>query len=53
MVVGNCMGFGYLSSRLEHNYTGVVEDSFELKVGGSVRFILSDLWVIYHSFPLF
>ena len=52
-VLGNCKKFGVLSSRLEHDYTGLVENIFELRVGNSVRFVLSSLWVIEHPFPLF
>ena len=31
----------------------MVKDSFELRIGYSVRFVLSGLWVVEHSFPLF
>ena len=36
-----------------HDYIGVVENSFELRVWDSVKFVLSGLQVIEHSFPSF
>ena len=51
--MGNCGKFGVLGSGVEHDYAGVVENSFELRVGASIRFVLSGLWVIEHPFPLF
>ena len=41
--MGNCGKFGVLGSGVEHDYVGVVESSFELRVGDSVRFVLSGL----------
>ena len=36
-VAGNCGKFGVLGSGAEHDYIGVVKNSFELKVGNSVN----------------
>ena len=36
-----------------HDYIGVVEDGFELRLGNSVKFLCSGLWVVEHPFPLF
>ena len=52
-VAGNCGKFGVLGSGVEHNYVGVVESSFELRVGDSVRFALSGLQLIEQPFSLF
>ena len=52
-LAGNCEKFGVPGSRVEHHYVGVVEKSFELSVGDSVKFVLSGLQVIEHPFPLF
>ena len=40
-------------SGVEHDYAGVIEDSFGLRVGEAGKFILSGLQVIEHPFPLF
>ena len=53
VVVGNCRKFGVPGNGLEHDYVGVVKSSFELRVGDSVRFVLSGLQVIEDLFPLF
>ena len=50
--MGNCGKFGVLGSGVEHDYTGVVENSFELRVLDLVGFVLSVLWVIKHPSPL-
>ena len=42
-VVGNYGKFGVLGSGVEHDYAGVVENSFKMRVGDSVRFVLSGL----------
>ena len=52
-VAGDCGKFGVLGSGVEHDYAGVVENSFELRVGDSIRFVLSGLQVIEHQCPLF
>ena len=52
-VAGNCGKFGVLGSRVEHDYVGVAESSFELRVGESVGFVLGGLLVIEYPFPLF
>ena len=52
-VTGNWGNFGVPNSRVEHDYAGVVKKSFELRVGGAIKFILSALWVIENPFPLF
>ena len=52
-VAGDCGKFGVLGSGVEYDYAGVVENSFELRVGDSIRFVLSGLQVIEHPFPLF
>ena len=49
-VSGNCGKLGVLGSSVEHDYTNVVEDSFELKVGDSVRYSLQ---LNEHPFFLF
>ena len=49
----NCGKFGVPCSSVEHDYTGVVENSFELRVGDSIRFVLGGFWVIEHLFPFF
>ena len=36
-----------IGSGIEHDYAGVVEDSFELRVGDSVKYVLSVLGKIY------
>ena len=43
VVAVSCGKFGILGSSIEHDYTCMVEYSFELKVGNSVRFILCAL----------
>ena len=50
---GNCREFGFLGTGVKHDCAGVVENSFELRVGDSVRFVLSVLQVITYLFPLF
>ena len=52
-VAGNCGKIGVPGSGVEHDYAGVVESSFELRVGDSVRFGLGGFQVIDHPFPLF
>ena len=51
--MGSCGKFGVPDSGVEHDYTGVVKNSFKLKVQDSVKFVLSDMQVIKHPFPLF
>ena len=46
VVSRNCVRIGVLDSAIEHNYTGVVADSFELRVEDSFRFVLSGFLVI-------
>ena len=41
-----------IGSGIEHDYAGVVEDTFKLRVGDSVKFVLSSSWGIEHQFPL-
>ena len=50
--MGKNRKLGVLGSRVEHDYTGVFEKSFELRVGDSVRFVLSGSQVIEHPFLL-
>ena len=38
-VAGNCGKFGVLGSGVEHDYVGVVENSFELRVGTQLNFV--------------
>ena len=52
-VGGNYGKFGVPGSWVEHNYAGIAENSFEMRVGDSVRFVLSGFQVIEHPFPLF
>ena len=37
---------------MEHDYAGVVEEIFELRVGDSDKFVLSGLQVTVHPFAL-
>ena len=48
---GNCWK-SRVPSTTENDYTCVVEDSFELRVGDSVRFVLGGLSMTKHLFPL-
>ena len=50
VVAGNCGKFGVPGSGAEHDYTGVVKNSFELRVRDSARFVVSGLQVIEHPF---
>ena len=52
-VQGNCGRYGVPGSGVEHDYAGVVEEPFELRVGEHVRFQLRGMRVIDHPFPLF
>ena len=52
-VAWNCGKFGVTSSGIDYDYTYVDKNSFVLRVGDSVKFVLSGLWVIKHLFPLF
>ena len=45
-VSGNCRKFRVLGSGAEHSYTRMVKDSFELRVGDPVKFVLNSLQVI-------
>ena len=51
--MGNCGKFGVPGSGVENNYMGIVEDSFELRIEDSLKFMLSCLQVIKYLFPLF
>ena len=53
VVAGNYGELAVPSSSIEYNYTVVVKDSLELRVGTSARFVLSGLYLIEHPFPLF
>ena len=52
-VTGNCGKIGVLGSGIEHDCAGLVEDSFELRIGKSAKFMYSALQVIEHPFPIF
>ena len=51
-VSGNCGKLGVLGNKEEHDYTGVVKNSFKLRVEDSVIYLLSSFWVIEYSLPL-
>ena len=42
-----------MGSSIEHDYMGLIKDSFELTVGNSIRFVLNGLWVTEYLFPFF
>ena len=52
MVGGNCGKFGVPGSGIEYDYAGVVDNSFEIRVGHSVKLVPSGLQMIEHPFTL-
>ena len=46
VIAGNCGELGVPGSCVEYDYMGVVKDSFVVIVGDSVKFVISDSWVI-------
>ena len=52
-VLGNCRKFVVLGNGMQHDYTSVVENSFELRVKDSLRYVLSGLQIIWNPFSLF
>ena len=43
VIAGNFGKLGVPGSSIEYDYIDMVEDSFELRVGGSIKFVLSGL----------
>lgn len=52
-VNGNCGKYGVPGAGIDHDYAGIVEQPFELRLGERVRFTLTGMRVITHPFPLF
>ena len=52
-VNGNCGHYSVPGSGVEHDYAGVVEASFVLKLGEFVSFTLTGMRIIDHPFALF
>ena len=52
-VNGDCGHYSVPGSDVEHDYAGVVEASFVLKLGEFVSFTLTGMRIIDHPFALF
>ena len=52
-VNGNCVHYSAPGSGVEHDYAGVVEASFVLKLGEFVSFMLTGMRIIDHPFVFF
>ena len=53
IVNGDCGHYSVPGSGVEHDYAGVVEASFVLKLGEFVSFTLTGMRIIDHPFALF
>lgn len=51
-VNGNCGRFGVPGSGIIHDYAGVVEAPFELRLGEDVKFVLTGMKLLNNPFPL-
>ena len=52
-VNGDCSHYSVPDGGVEHNYAGVVEASFVLKLGKHLSFTLTGMHIIDHPFALF
>ena len=50
---GDCGCYSVPGSRVEHDYTGVVESPFVIRLGERVAFTLTGMRVMEHVFVLF